>query len=95
MRLPNGRANFIVVSPGSGSDAALATARGLCNGQGTCRVMGWNNRGQVPASFPLPRGARDSLQFSYSRDPAGGEIVLYNCDAFTGLPREKCIPRGR
>ena len=95
MRLPNGRANFIVVSPGSGSDAALATARGLCNGQGTCRVMGWNNRGQVPVSFPLPRAARDSLQFSYSRDPAGGEIVLYNCDAFTGLPREKCIPRGR
>lgn len=95
MRLANGRANFIVVSPGAGSDVALAIARGLCNGQGTCRVMGWTDRGQVPASFPLPRAARDSLQFSYSRDPAGGEIVLYNCESFTGLPREKCIPRGR
>ena len=95
MRLPNGRANFIVVSPRAGSDVALNTARGLCNAQGTCRVMGWTDRRQVPASFPLPRAARDSLQFSYSRDPAGGEIVLYNCDSFTGLPREKCIPRGR
>ena len=95
MRLPNGRANFIVLSSGASSDAALNTARGLCNGQGTCRVMGWVSRGQVPASFPLPRAARDSLQFSYSRDPAGGEIALYNCETFTGLPREKCIPRGR
>ena len=95
MRLPNGRANFIVVSAASGSDAALTTARSLCNGQGTCRVMGWSNRSDVPASFPLPRAARDSLQFSYSRDPAGSEITLYNCDSFAGVPRDKCIPRGR
>jgi hypothetical protein len=95
MRLPNGRANFIVVSAGAGSDAALATARSLCNGLGTCRVMGWSSRSDVPASFPLPRTARDSLQFSYSRDPAGSEIALFNCDTFAGLPREKCIPRGR
>ena len=95
MRLPNGRANFIIVSAGAGSDVALATARSLCNGQGTCRVMGWRNRGDVPASFPLPRAARDSLQFSYSRDPAGSEITLYNCESFAGVPRDKCIPRGR
>ena len=95
MRLPNGRANFIVVLAGAGSDAALTTARSLCNGQGTCRVMGWSNRGDVPASFPLPRAARDTLQFSYSRDPAGSEITLYNCDSFAGVPRDKCIPRGR
>ncbi|WP_309623111.1 cell wall hydrolase [Novosphingobium sp.] len=95
MRLPNGRANFIIVSAGAGSDVALATARSLCNGQGTCRVMGWSNRGDVPVSFPLPRAARDSLQFSYSRDPAGSEITLYNCESFAGVTRDKCIPRGR
>ena len=39
--------------------------------------------------------ARAGLEFSYSRDPAGAEIVLYNCDSFPGLPREKCIPRAR
>ena len=95
MRLPSGRANFIVVAARAGPQAALASARSLCTGEGTCRVMGWLSRGDVPASFPLPRGARDSLQFSYTRDPAGGEIVLYNCDTFKGLPREQCIPRGR
>lgn len=95
MRLPSGKANFIVLATGAGSGAALATAKSLCTGQGTCRVMGWLSRDQVPASFPLPRGARDALQFSYSRDPAGAEIVLYNCDTFPGLPREQCIPRGR
>lgn len=95
MRLPSGRANFIVVLPAAGAEAALANARKLCASPGSCRVMGWADRGQIPASFPLPRIARDSLQFSYTRDPIGGEIVLYNCDSFTGLPREKCIPRGR
>lgn len=95
MRLPSGKANFIVLATGAGPQAALATAKKLCTGEGTCRVMGWLSRAEVPASFPLPRGARDSLQFSYTRDPAGGEIVLYNCDTFTGLPREQCIPRGR
>jgi hypothetical protein len=95
MRLPSGRANFIVVTAGAGPQAALANARKLCTGEGTCRVMGWLGRGDVPASFPLPRSARDSLQFSYARDPAGSEIVLYNCDTFKGLPREQCIPRGR
>lgn len=95
MRLPSGKANFIVVAPGAGPETALANARKLCTGQGTCRVMGWADRSQIPASFPLPRNSRDSLQFSYSRDPAGAEIVLYNCDTFVGQPREKCIPRGR
>lgn len=95
MRLPSGRASFIVVSAGAGAPAALANARKLCGGTGTCRVMGWGDRRQIPPNFPLPRAARDSLQFSYSRDPAGAEIMLYNCDAFGGLPREQCIPRGR
>ncbi|MEQ1498886.1 MAG: cell wall hydrolase [Novosphingobium sp.] len=95
MRIPSGKANFIVVSPVAGSEIALATARSLCAVQGTCRVMGWSDRAQIPGSFPLPRAARDSLQFSYSRDPAGAEIVLYNCDSFSELPRERCIPRGR
>ncbi|MFO1255683.1 MAG: cell wall hydrolase [Sphingomonadaceae bacterium] len=95
MRLPSGRGNFIVVASGAGMQAALDNARKLCTGEGTCRVMGWLSRGEIPASFPLPRAARDSLQFSYTRDPAGGEIVLYNCDTFKGLPREQCIPRGR
>ena len=95
MRLPSGKANFIVVASGSSPQAALGTAKKLCTGEGTCRVMGWANRIDVPASFPLPRAARDSLQFSYTRDPAGAEIVLYNCDTFKGLPREQCIPRGR
>ena len=52
-------------------------------------------RADVPAAFPLPPSARASLQFSFTRDPAGAEIVLYNCDRFPGLPRESCIPRAR
>jgi hypothetical protein len=57
--------------------------------------MGWSDRAAIPAAFPLPRESRAALQFSYARDPAGTEIVLYNCDVYVGLPREKCIPRAR
>lgn len=95
MRLPSGKANFVTVLPAAGTESALAMARKLCPAEGTCRVMGWSDRALIPASLPLSGAARAGLQFSYSRDPSGAEIVLYNCDSFTGLPREKCIPRAR
>ena len=95
MRDPSGRANFVTVDPGKGAASAVATARSLCIGEGTCRVYGWADGGLVPAKLPLPPASRAELQFSYSRDPAGGEIVLYACDSFTGMPREQCIPRAR
>ena len=95
MRLPSGKANFVVVSPRAGAASALAMAKTLCSTGGTCRVMGWATRAQIPTAFPLPAPARKTLQFSYSRDPGGAEIVLYNCDSFKSLPREQCIPAAR
>ena len=95
MRDPSGRANFVTVDPGKGAASAVATARSLCTGEGTCRVYGWADGGLVPAALPLPPASRGQLQFSYARDPAGAEIVLYACDSFKGLPREQCIPRAR
>ena len=95
MRDPSGRANFVTVDPGKGTASAIATARGLCNGKGTCRVYGWTQGGLVPAALPLPPASRAQLQFSYSRDPAGSEIVLYGCREFKGVAAEQCIPRAR
>ena len=95
MRLPSGAANFVVVNPRAGAGSALAMAKALCTVAGSCRVMGWGSRSQIPAAFPVPKPARASLQFSYSRDPGGAEITLYNCESFKGLPREQCIPAAR
>jgi hypothetical protein len=95
MRLASGKASFVEILPGTGAAGALTMAKLLCNAPGTCRVMGWRNRAAIPAAFPLPAAARASLTFSYSRDPAGAEIALYDCQAFPGLPREQCIPRAR
>lgn len=95
MRLASGKANFIELAPGTGPAGTLVLAKVLCNKPGTCRVMGWRNRSAIPAAFPLPPAARASLSFSYTRDPAGTEIVLFDCQAFSGLPREQCIPRAR
>ena len=95
MRLPSGKANFVLVTPAAGTDSALAMARKLCPEAGTCRVMGWADRGLIPSALPLPAPSRSALQFSYARDPAGAEIALFNCETYLGLPREKCIPRAR
>ena len=95
MRDATGRANFLLLDPGAGTAGALDQARKLCGTAATCRVMGWTDRAAIPAALPLPVDARTHLQFSYSRDPAGSEIVLYGCDTFKGLAREKCIPRAR
>jgi spore germination cell wall hydrolase CwlJ-like protein len=95
MRLASGKASFVEILPGTGAAGALTMAKLLCNAPGTCRVMGWRERGTIPAAFPLPPAARASLTFSYSRDPAGAEIVLYDCQAFGGIPRDQCIPKAR
>jgi len=95
MRLPSGKANFVTLIPSAGAESALAMARKLCSQAGTCRVMGWSDRSLIPASLPLPPVSRAGLQFSYSRDPSGAEIALYNCETYVGQAREKCIPRAR
>lgn len=95
MRLPSGKANFVTVIPAAGAESALAMARKLCPESGTCRVMGWSDRSLIPASLPLPPASRSGLQFSYSRDPSGAEIALFNCETYPGQAREKCIPRAR
>jgi spore germination cell wall hydrolase CwlJ-like protein len=93
MRDPTGKANFVLLGSGT-ADEALALARKLCTDPGTCRVLGWGERTAIPAKFPVPADARASLKFSYSRDPSGTEITLYNCDIYKDLPRDKCIPKG-
>jgi len=94
MRATGGKANFILLGSPAATDALLA-ARAVCDQPGTCRVLGWSDPAALPKSFPVPPAARAALQFSYTRDPAGAEIVLYGCGYFTGVPREQCIPRAR
>lgn len=94
VRDPSGRGNFILLG-GANADQALANARKLCGTLATCRVMGWTDPALIPAAFPLSAAARAGLQFSYSRDPEGREIVLYDCHFFTRQAAERCIPRAR
>lgn len=95
MRDASGKANFVTLDAASGPAEALALARKLCGGATTCRVLGWADRAQIPATFPLPPAARAVLLFSYTRDPAGAEIALYDCQRIAGVAREQCIPRAR
>lgn len=94
MRGTGGAANFILFAGAVPADA-LAAARAVCDKPGTCRVLGWSDPAAIPQAFPIPPAARAALQFSYTRDPGGAEIVLYGCGYFAGIPREQCIPRAR
>jgi hypothetical protein len=95
VRDPTGRANFVVLAAGSSAEAALTIARTLCKPDNTCRVLGWANSGDVPAAFPLTPTSRATLQFSFTRDPAGEEIALYDCRKYAEVPVEQCMPRAR
>lgn len=90
-----GRGNLIAIDPSSSAAATLEIAHRLCREGATCRVLGWASAAQVPAGFPISPEARKSLAFSFTRDPSGQEITLYDCDRFTGIPRDQCIPRAR
>lgn len=94
MRNTGGKANFILLAGTAAADA-LAAARKVCNQPGTCRVLGWSDPAAIPQAFPIPSPARAALQFSYTRDPSGSEIVLYGCGHFSGVPQDQCIPRAR
>lgn len=94
MRNTGGKANFILLA-GTATANALAAARAVCDQPGTCRVLGWSDPLAIPQAFPIPPAARAALQFSYTRDPGGAEIVLYGCGHFSDVPREQCIPRAR
>ena len=95
MRDPTGKANFVTLGAGSGQAEVIALAHKLCAGTTTCRVLGWAQSSQIPATFPIPREARATLLFSYTRDPAGAEIALYDCTRITGVARDQCIPKAR
>ncbi|WP_088308237.1 cell wall hydrolase [Novosphingobium sp. B 225] len=95
MRDPTGKGNFVTLDPGSGPAEAMALARKLCGAATTCRVLAWADRAEIPATFPLPRAARAALLFSYTRDPAGSEIALYDCTRINGVARDQCIPKAR
>lgn len=95
MRLDSGKASFVEIQRGTNAQGALAMAHLLCGAPGTCRVLGWSEVESIPLALPLSREARASLRFSYTRDPSGAEIVLYDCARFGGVPPGQCIPRSR
>jgi hypothetical protein len=95
VRHPGGRAFFVHLNAGASAESAVSFGRQLSPGdQANCRVMGWIDRPAIPAGYPVPPAARAQLTFSYVRE-AGGEIVLYDCKHFPGIPRDNCIPPAR
>ena len=81
-------------SDGALSPAALVErARSLCAGGGYCRVQGWSDPAQVPASLPLSDAARRSLRFSFAAANAnGGEAIFFDCRLFSAPDIGTCLP---
>ncbi|MCP2016031.1 MAG: cell wall hydrolase [Erythrobacter sp.] len=85
--------HFVLVSPGDSPGALVDRARSLCAGGGYCRVQGWSDPAQVPASLPLTDSDRRSLRFSFAAANAnGGEAVFFDCRLFSAPDIGTCLP---
>ena len=83
----------VLVSLGDSPVALVDRARSLCAGGGYCRVQGWSDPAQVPASLPLTDSARRSLRFSFAAANAnGGEAVFFDCRLFSAPDIGTCLP---
>ena len=90
---PGAGVHFVLVSPGDSPAALVDRARSLCAGGGYCRVQGWSDPAQVPASLPLTDAARRSLRFSFAAANAnGGEAVFLDCRLFSAPDIGTCLP---
>lgn len=76
-------------SSGNGGDLAMQ-ALGLCRGQTTCKVVGWDRQAQTYGSpaDPLVR----SVAFLYVRDARTGvEVVLWDCARYNRPLDTQCL----
>ena len=90
---PGAGVHFVLVSLGDSPVALVDRARSLCAGGGYCRVQGWSDPAQVPASLPLTDSARRSLRFSFAAANAnGGEAVFFDCRLFSAPDIGTCLP---
>ena len=90
---PGAGVHFVLVSPGDSPGALVDRARSLCAGGGYCRVQGWSDPAQVPASLPLTDSDRRSLRFSFAAANAnGGEAVFFDCRLFSAPDIGTCLP---
>ncbi|MGY8974348.1 MAG: cell wall hydrolase [Sphingomonadales bacterium] len=90
---PGAGVHFVLVSPGDSPAALVERARSLCAGGGYCRVQGWSDPAQVPASLPLTDAARRSLRFSFAAANAnGGEAIFFDCRLFSAPDIGTCLP---
>ncbi len=90
---PGAGVHFVLVSPGDSPAALVERGRSLCAGGGYCRVQGWSDPAQVPASLPLTDAARRSLRFSFAAANAnGGEAIFFDCRLFSAPDIGTCLP---
>ena len=90
---PGAGVHFVLVAPGDSPAALVERARGLCGGEGYCRVQGWSSSADIPAALPLTDAARRNLRFSYLAASAGGsEAVFLDCRTFPSPAIGTCLP---
>ena len=90
---PGAGVHFVLVSPGDSPAALVERARGLCLGEGYCRVQGWSDATKVPADLPLTDEARRTLRFSFVAASAGSEeAVFFDCRTFPAPAVGTCLP---
>jgi hypothetical protein len=86
--------NFLIFAADKRADpAGLAlAASAACGANSFCKVMVWTDRASTPSSLPVSDAQRDTMAFSYLRDPKSGtDKPLWNCAQFRRADPDQCM----
>ncbi|WP_417319285.1 cell wall hydrolase [Erythrobacter aureus] len=90
---PGAGVHFVLVARGESPQTLVERARGLCLGEGYCRVQGWSEADAIPRGLPLTDEARRAMRFSFVAAGAGGqEAIFLDCRTFPAPGIGTCLP---
>jgi len=90
---PGAGVHFVLVARGESPQTLVERARGLCSGDGYCRVQGWSEADAIPRGLPLTDEARRAMRFSFVAAGAGGqEAIFLDCRTFPAPGIGTCLP---
>jgi spore germination cell wall hydrolase CwlJ-like protein len=86
--------NFLIFATDRHAEPAglAAAASSACGPNTYCKVMVWADRAAAPTTLPISDAQRDSVAFSYLRDPKSGtDKALWNCNVFRRVDPAQCM----
>lgn len=91
-----GRGEYLVaLDPAAYPGSYAVMAWKICENKARCRVLGWRNPLDVPATLPLQEGWSSTLSFVFEKGADGTFAARWNCGEMKRENRAQCLADGR